>query len=74
MVNMTLSIPKEVHALMKKHSDIRWSEVARKAIIKKVETVEFMDKLVKGSKLTEEDSIILGKKINKSLSKKYNIK
>jgi len=32
MPNITLSIPEELHKKMKKMSEIRWSEVARKAI------------------------------------------
>jgi hypothetical protein len=31
MVNMTLSIPEDLHKKMKEKSDIKWSEVARRA-------------------------------------------
>lgn len=43
MVNMTLSIPKELHEKMKKYSEIRWSEVTRKAIENKVTDLESID-------------------------------
>ena len=36
MANLTLAIPDELYVRMKKMSDIRWSEVARKAIEKRV--------------------------------------
>ena len=42
MTNMTISIPSELCEKMKKHSEIKWSEVVRKFIadyINKMETV-----------------------------------
>ena len=35
MAHITLSIPDEVYEEMKKHPEIKWSEVARQSIIKK---------------------------------------
>ncbi len=32
ITNITLAVPEKIHKLMKKHSEIRWSEVARQAI------------------------------------------
>lgn len=40
MPNITLSIPPEIYEKMKKHKEIKWSEVARKAIIEYLEKVE----------------------------------
>ena len=40
MVNMTLAVPQELHKIMKKHAEIRWSEVARQAIAKKASEIE----------------------------------
>ena len=40
MVNMTMAIPEELHKLMKKHKEIKWTEVAREAIIRKATEVE----------------------------------
>ncbi len=31
MVHMTLNIPKDLHERMKKHPEIKWSEVARRS-------------------------------------------
>ena len=33
MPTLTLSIPKKVYERMKKHKEIKWSEIARRAII-----------------------------------------
>ncbi len=35
MAHITLSIPDEVYNEMKKHSEIKWSEIARQSIIEK---------------------------------------
>lgn len=40
MVNMTLAIPKEIHEKMKQHSEIKWTEIAREAIQKKLTILE----------------------------------
>jgi len=37
MVNMTLAIPKELHAVMKTHPEIKWTHVARAALEEKAE-------------------------------------
>jgi len=36
MTHITLSIPRELYRLMKKHREVNWSEVARRAIIEKL--------------------------------------
>ncbi|MBI4453483.1 hypothetical protein HY636_02460 [Candidatus Woesearchaeota archaeon] len=55
---------------MKKHDHVKWSEVARKAIKTQAEKLEIMDKILVNSKLTEEDAIEIGRKINKSAYKR----
>jgi len=40
MPNVTLSVPEELYRKMKKRSDVRWSEVARRAIIDQLERLE----------------------------------
>ena len=37
---MTLAIPKETHTKMKQHNEIKWTEVAREAIQKKITLLE----------------------------------
>ena len=55
MTNITLSIDDSVYKRMKKHSEVKWSEVARKAIVDRLETLRMAEKLAKKSKLTEAD-------------------
>ena len=74
MTNMTLAIPEELHNLMKKHSQIKWSEIARQAIWTQAKKLELMNKILFNSKLTEEDTLELGKKINKGIAKRHGLK
>ena len=71
MVNMTLAIPEELHNKMKHFDDIKWSEVARKAIEERIHDLELMDKIASKSKLTIKDAEELADRIKKSASKKF---
>lgn len=71
MVNMTLAIPDELHNKMKEFSEIRWSEVARKAIEQRVNDLEVMNKIASKSKLTKKDVEELSKKINNASTRKF---
>jgi len=55
MGNLTLVLPDSLQAKMRRHSEIRWSEVVRKSIAQKVEILDMMDSIAKKSKLTMKD-------------------
>lgn len=55
---------------MREHSEIRWSEVIRKTIEKKINDLDMLEKLTSKSKLTKEDVLELSKKIDSSVSRK----
>ena len=71
MVNMTLSIPEELFRRMKAIREIRWSEVARQAIEKRVEDLEVMNRIAAKSKLTKKDAEEIGKKIKSSAAQRF---
>ena len=71
MGNITLSIPDEIHGEMKQFSEVKWSEVARRAIIEKLETLQLAEKLAKKSKLTVRDVQEFSKKIKSSATRRY---
>ena len=71
MVNLTLTVPKELKDIMDEFPEINWSEVARQAFKNKIEDLRFLNKFKAESKLTEEDAIELGRKVNKALAKRY---
>jgi len=71
LVNMTLSIPKELKDQMDQFPEINWSEVARIAIREKITDLNLLKEFTSKSELTEEDALELGRKVNKALSKRY---
>ncbi|MBI2151226.1 hypothetical protein HYU21_00690 [Candidatus Woesearchaeota archaeon] len=71
MGNMTLAIPNNIQDEMKHFSEIRWSEVARKAIVEKIETLKLAEKLAEKSKLTQKDVEDFSKKIRSLASKRF---
>ena len=71
MPNITLSLPVEIHEEMKKYPEIRWSEVARKAIMKKLIDLKRLDELLIGSKLSDEDVSELDHLIKHGLARRY---
>ncbi|MBS3086354.1 hypothetical protein J4422_01495 [Candidatus Pacearchaeota archaeon] len=74
MVNITLAIPDALHKKLKTHSEIRWSDVIRRILEKRLEDLEIMDKIVSKSKFTEEDVEEIGKKIKEGIAKRHGIK
>jgi hypothetical protein len=70
MPNMTLALPQELHEFVKKHNEVNWSEISRRAMqdhAKRITLLEKLDKLAEKSSLTEEDIRILDKKIKKGM-------
>ena len=71
MGNITLSMPENVHKEMKHFSEVKWSEVARKAIIDRLETLKLAESLAKKSKLGESDIEQFSKRIKSSATKRF---
>lgn len=70
MANITLSVPDGLKKKMEKYPEIKWSQVARKAIEDKIKDMELLDKLTEKSKLTKKDAEEISKIIKEELSKK----
>jgi len=43
MVNITISIPEELSKKMKRHSEVKWSEVIRRALANYVDNLEIAE-------------------------------
>lgn len=71
MTNLTLAIPDELHKKMKGFSEIRWSEVARRAIEQKVNDLEIVEKIASKSKLTKKDVEKISEQINAKATKRF---
>ena len=65
--NMTVTIEDALWKEMKKHSEIRWSQVMKEAAREKLRALVVLEKLMKKSKLSEKEirefALELGKKI-----------
>lgn len=72
MTNMTLAIPEKLHHKMKQFSEIRWSEVARRAIEQRIKDLEVMNRIASKSKLTKKDVEEISKKIKSAAAKRFN--
>ena len=68
---MTLSLPKELHSKMKCLPEIKWSEVARRAIEERVNDLETMNKIASKSRLTKKDAEEISKKIKRGMTKRF---
>jgi hypothetical protein len=67
---MTLALPAELHRQMRRHPEIKWAEVVRRALAREVDRLQVYDRLLTGSRLTETDAVELGRRINARVSKR----
>ena len=71
MPTLTLAVPADLKKEMDSLPELNWSEVARKAITEKLEEYKLFKSIVSKSKLTEKNALELGRKVNKSLHRRY---
>ena len=74
MANLTLAIPENLHKKMKQHPEIRWSEVVRMGIQKKIEDLEFMEKLTSRSRMTTKEALEVSRIIDDGVAGKLGLK
>jgi len=65
MPNMTFAVPDELHREMRRHRDIRWAEIARRALAREINRLHIYDRLLVDSRLTEADAIEIGRAIRR---------
>lgn len=70
---MTLAIPDELHSIIKQHAEIKWSEVARRALWEQARKLQLMDSILVDSKLTEDDAKKIGELVKKGVAKKHEL-
>lgn len=71
MGNITLSMPDELLKKMKLFNELKWSEVARRAIEQRINDLESIENIAKKSKLTKKDIEEFSKKIKSSATKRF---
>lgn len=70
MANITLSVPEEMFLEMKKHKEMKWSEVAREAIARKLAELKAVNKILSKSRITEKDAEEIGHRIKHEIRKR----
>ena len=71
MSTVTISVPAELKQKMCLFPELNWSAVARKAIAERIAFLEKMDRQLAKSRLSEKDTIALGRKVKHSVSAKF---
>ena len=71
MANITLSIPDELHKVVKQHPEIKWSEVARQAMFEYAQKIKLVDEITAKSELTDMDAEEIGNLIKKGIAERH---
>jgi len=74
MENITLTIPEELKKELRKHEEVNWSAVIRKALQEHLRRVRIAEVIASKSKLTKKDADEIAGKIDASLAKKLGLK
>jgi len=73
MGNITLSLPDELLKKMRAINDIKWSEVARRAIQQRIDDLETLERIASKSKLTVKDAKEISDKIKKGIAERHGL-
>ncbi len=71
MGTVSVSVSEDLREKMKQFTFINWSQVASEAFEKMVKDMETLDSITSKSKLTEQDALEIGRKINKGIAKRF---
>ncbi len=71
MPNVTISVSEELYKTIKTHKQIRWSEVARRAMQDYAKKLSLLDHLLEKSELTDKDAIEIGRKIKQGMARRH---
>jgi len=71
MGNITLSVSDKLHDRMRKHPDLKWTEIARKAFERKLQEVELVETILEKSMFTEQDADRIAHKIKAEIRKRF---
>lgn len=72
--DLPYSLSEDIYKIVKTHKEIRWSEIARRAIEDYAKKVTLLNAMTAKSELTEEDIIMLDEKIKSDVQQHYKSK
>ncbi len=67
MAEIVVKVPEDIEKAIREHKLMDWSKIAADALRQRIAQLELLEAIASESKLTEEDALELGRKINKSL-------
>jgi len=70
MAELRIVVPEELKRKMERFK-VDWSSVAKELLKKEVDELSRLEDIVSKSRLTEEEALALGRKVNKSLAKRF---
>ncbi len=70
MVELKIKIPEDLKRKMEKF-EVDWSPAIRRIIEREIQNLTEIEIMVSKSKMTEEDALELGEKINKSIAERF---
>lgn len=73
MERMTFTVPAELKKRLQAREDINWSNVVAKALQERLDALEFMDRVLAKSRLTQEDVDEIADKINTGMAKRLGL-
>ncbi len=73
MANMTITIPEDLKEEIKKHKEVNWSAVTRKAMEEHLRKLHIAESIASKSKLTQKDVEELDKLVKKSIAKQHGL-
>lgn len=71
MAEVTVRVPEELKRKMEQFPQVDWSEVARAALWERAQQLTLLKSVTENSRLTERDALALGRKISRSLARRY---
>ena len=73
MVNITLSVPEDLKEELKKHQEVNWSAVIRKALQDHLRKVQIAETIAQKSKLTKKDVFELDRLVKRGIAKNHGL-
>ncbi len=71
MVNMTISVPSSIKAMLERYPEINWSEVARQAWSAKARQLELLNTLTSKGKASDKDIEELAALLKRGIAKRH---
>ncbi|MFH1094687.1 MAG: hypothetical protein V1728_00540 [Candidatus Micrarchaeota archaeon] len=71
MVNMTISVPSNIKAMLERYPEINWSEVARQAWSAKARQLELLNTLTSKGKASDKDIEELAVLLKRGIAKRH---